>query len=224
VNVKTLGERVVEVARKELLSSVTEEPIGSNTGRRIREYLAPCRRRGSEKLLNLNASNWCMAFVSWCQSQALEDGEVPAHGYRAAVLEAVADVLEEDKFSGVWSPVKSVIEGSWTPKVGDLAVYDRSISGRPSTAWWRHVDIVSKLVGDGGTYLAIGGNQGNKVSELKRSCADRKLLGFISYPDEKEEAVAQAPLVTEEEKTYIFGLSYIVADEIVKKYVWGQPE
>ena len=58
----SLGARVLEVARSQL--GVTEVPFGSNTGREIRGYLAPCVRGGLR--VGLTAGEWCAAFASWC--------------------------------------------------------------------------------------------------------------------------------------------------------------
>lgn len=57
----TTGEKILEIARKEI--GVQEEPPGSNTGPRVKEYL---------KAVEINTpAFWCMAFVMWCIRQVI---------------------------------------------------------------------------------------------------------------------------------------------------------
>jgi hypothetical protein len=181
---ESLGKRALDVAFKEL--GVAEDPPHSNTGPRIREYLKPCVRGDKNQLLGLTASNWCMAFSSWCMSMALEDGEMPPHGYRAGVVEAVADVRSPHaKFSGVWRPVETVRKKLWTPFEGDLAIWDRSTTD-PNTSWWRHVNRVVKYDAGVGEFDTIGGNERDQVRVAAHHVSEVKLLGFIAYPQPED--------------------------------------
>ncbi len=223
----TLGERALAVARAELLAGVREHPFGSNTGPRVLEYLAPCRRHGTEQLLGLKASNWCMAFASWCMHQAMLDGELPAHGYRAGVVEAVADAVDPaGPWTGRWRPAALVRSGEWLPELGDLAIYDRSQAGKPETSWWRHVNRVSGITPSG--YTAIGGNEGDRVNESAHRFDSTRLLGFIEYPCEPSrhrlreaigEVVAYAPSPQERER--ILALVGVTLDGIIRDSIWS---
>ena len=128
----------------------------------------------------------CMAFSSWCMTEALEDGEVPPHGYRAGVVEAVADVRSPHaKFSGVWHPVETVRKKLWTPFEGDLAIWDRSTTD-PNTSWWRHVNRVVKYDAGVGEFDTIGGNERDQVRVAAHHVSEIKLLGFIAYPQPED--------------------------------------
>jgi len=217
---QTLGERCVEVAMAELKAKVKEEPLGSNTGKRIREYLYPCVRGDRNTRLGLTASNWCMAFASWCLFKAKRDDEVPPHGYRAGVVEAVADTRDpKARWSGQWVPIEQVRTGKWVPREGDLAVYDRSQRGRPSTSWWRHVNRVVKYELDTGMFLAVGGNEQQKVTLAQHTIASDRMLGFIAYPASNVQAITREEL-TPEEKVQISHLVYLTIDGIIRESVW----
>ena len=63
----TLAERALAL-RRPSSSWSPQVPFGSNTGPRVREYLAGCERGGHK--LGLTTANWCAAFVGWCDAQA----------------------------------------------------------------------------------------------------------------------------------------------------------
>lgn len=174
---QSLGQRCVNWSRARL--GVREQPLGSNTGPEVRSYLAPCIRRDTGMHLNLKASNWCSAFACAALAACAERDEERPHGYRAAVVELVADAAD----TKTWRPVALARSGSWRPEVGDLAIYDRSDPAKPDTSWWRHVNRVSEWRDDG-TYKAIGGNEaGDCVREAEHRLDNPRLLGFIEYPD-----------------------------------------
>lgn len=202
-----LGERALDVARSQI--GVMERPFGSNDGPEIRQYLAPCEREhngGPPLKLNLFKVNWCAAFASWCQAQALHSTERPAHGYRIGVLEIVTDVKlgrgYDGKFTGKWLDVKEARLGAGVPMPGDLAIYDRSVPGKPETNWWRHVNRVEMW--NGSSYVAIGGNEQQRVMRASHSLDNPKLLGFVLYPRVRPDGMSQPstvrPMLSDKEK------------------------
>src|SRR5690606_10838452 len=131
----SLGLRALAFALREWCAGVKEEPPGSNTGPRIREYLAHCVRDG--KPLRLASGEWCAASASWCASQARREGERLPHEYRAAGIELQRD-LER---AGAWRPVEAVRAGQYSPRPGDLVILSRA------GTWTRHVCRVVALRG-----------------------------------------------------------------------------
>jgi hypothetical protein len=136
---------------------VHETPGPASTAR-IDEYLAVALRGG--KPLGLHgddAFSWCACFASWC---GLPPGMTP----RAAVVELVADA----KTLGLWRD-----NAVWhDPQPGDLAIY--ATGGVP-----HHVNRV-ELRPQGGTFGAVGGNEGNAVRRSTRTTSEP--VGWIVYP------------------------------------------
>jgi len=174
-----LGERALLLSIHEMESGVREEPPGSNTGVRIREYLAPAHRDG--KFLGLEAAEWCAAAACWTAYTCLgpytdrgtadrHDDEVMPHAYRVSGIE-----IEEDaKRNGTWWPAKS----GYRPRRGDLALYKRG-----SQAWQRHVVRVEVEPDEAGRFRSVGGNEkGNAWQRTPRRMDDADLLGFVEYP------------------------------------------
>lgn len=224
-----IREMSLAIARRELEAGVHEEPLGSNTGKRIREYLAPCVRGNEDKPLNLKSGNWCAAFVCFCHYNVETFPGYHAHGYRASVVEILNDVASDD-----WSkdarfvPPALVRNGKAVVNLGDLAIYDRSVAGKPETSWFRHVDIVSSPIASDGTYTAIGGNEGNMVREQEESLHSGKLLGFVLYEGAIQEY--EGPLrdrtgklfeFSEEEKREILANVAIVNDQLIRNGIWN---
>jgi hypothetical protein len=179
----TLGERAAILAIREMHAGVKEEPPGSNTSPRIREYLAPAHRNG--KLLNLEAAEWCAAFACWCIFTALgpysdrgtdnrRDDEVMPFPYSVSGVE----IEEAAKRNGAFWPARS----GYIPRRGDLAIYRRG-SGRPEDEWKRHVTMVLDApTDDGPDFTAIAGNESNTVAITKRKLTDTTLVGFVEMP------------------------------------------
>lgn len=181
---KSLGERCIDVAYKEMSRGVKSDNAypGKNTSSAIREYLGPCvrdvDRDGDLELLGLKSGNWCAAGACWCLSEANyatpvgdPDYEIP-HEYRAGVVEMVYDA----KQNGVWVP-----KSEWdrdTVQRGDLAIWDRSKPGGPQ--WFRHVNRV--LTWSGAVLKTIGGNENGRQWNVRETNSFDKLLGFIQYP------------------------------------------
>lgn len=220
----TLGERCLDVALAEFDAGVCEEPPGSNTSPRIREYLAPCVRGDRNINLNLVASNWCCAFASWCCHQAVNlHDRAPPHGYRAGVIELIADVLDPHaRWTGLWKPIAEVRSGLWVPKPGDLAIYDRSDPGRPETSWWRHVNRVVSFEPDAGTFVTIGGNENQMITIDEQPMLKHNLLGFIAYPQDRH--IQSKEMLSEDERSRIVQLVYQTIDGMLRESVWKQTE
>jgi len=221
----TLGQRCVDVAMAEFKAGVREVPAGSNSGPRVREYLAPCVRGDRNVRLGLTASNWCMAFASWCLYQALRSTDkAPPHGYRAGVVEALADAQDPNaRWTGRWKPIIDVRSGVWFPKPGDLAIYDRSQHGRPDTSWWRHVNRVVSFDMPSGDFVTVGGNELQKVHVGTQQLSNVKLLGFVAYP--REEKIEQSkPLLTSVERTQIAHMVFLSIDGMMRDSLYdGKP-
>jgi hypothetical protein len=106
-------------------------------------------------------------------------GEVAPHEPRAGAIELQQDAIKQGRFR----PVAEVRAGKWLPRPGDLAIYNRSNPGKPETSWWRHVDRVIRVSGDGARYENIGANEVAGAWNLESSSFDNpKLLGFVEYP------------------------------------------
>ena len=198
--------------------------MGSNTSPRIVQYFEPCLRGDTDIRLNLKGGNWCSAFACYCMQQALKPGEKEPHGYRAGVVELVADVSRPDRlYSGTWHSVATARSGEFRPEPGDLAIYDRSIRDLPGTAWWRHVNRVVEH--QGGTYLAIGGNETDAVRVARHDMEEPRLLGFISYPrvsiqDLKPVSQPPSQIFTETERQEIWNNVALFLDEMIRRKLY----
>lgn len=167
----TLGERCVVWCEAELAAGVREEPAGSNTSPRIREYLAPAYRRATGQLLGLSSGAWCAAAQSFAQRSCLLAGEAGAHGYYASGVE----LAESAKEVGTWR------EPGWTPRRGDLCVLVRAGSDPATASWERHVVRVVDVRADG-TWISIGGNEADRWRYTTRRLDDAAITGWIEYP------------------------------------------
>lgn len=166
---QALGFRTLSVALGEWCDGVREEPMGSNTGQRIREYFAICERNG--KQIQTRVGEWCAAAASWCTKQALRQGEEAPHGFRIGGAELEGDL----KRSGAWMPVEHVRSGLYSLRPGDLVILSRG-----TEAWTRHA---CRLVAHRGDVIwTIGGNESNQWMLTPRRIGDAKLLGFGAYP------------------------------------------
>jgi hypothetical protein len=136
-------------------------------------------------------------------------------------VEAVADVQAGSGFSGSWLPVSDVRNGLAEPMSGDLAIYDRSVSHRPDTSWWRHVNRVETWYGD--TYCAIGGNEQQKIRRAVHLVDNPKLLGFILYPAMRKDGSSQPPsarpMLSEQEKERLMNMVALSLDGILRSSV-----
>lgn len=192
----SLGERCVAFSENEMQNGVKEDKPNSFTSPRIREYLAPCRRRGSEALLGLKAGNYCAASVCFALQESLLPEETPPHGYRAGVVEVVADMQEK----GLWHSIASVRNGQYRPKKGDVVVFDRSNPANPSTSWQRHIARFYDEDGQGNFRTIDGNSDGGWKINNHSFTKSPKLLGFGEYPvlQVQAEPVNQPTEVSEE--------------------------
>lgn len=158
------GERMVLWSRAEMAAGVVEVPPGSNTGPRIREYLAGCERNGAK--LGLSAGAWCAAAAGMAAHEAALPTDTPLP-WRAAGLDVIGDLQARD----AWHPHPT----DYVPKVGDLAIFRRV-----SPAWGRHVCRVTAWHG-GGKFQTIGGNEAGAWRLTERDVADPLFLGFGGY-------------------------------------------
>lgn len=182
---RSLGERALAFAFQEWLDGVQEEPLGSNTGPRIKEYFAVCERDG--KPIQLRVGEWCAAAASWCTMQALQPGEISPHGFRIGGMEIQGDLTR----SGHWRSLSDVQKSRYLPKAGDIVVLTRPTAA----SWTRHI---CRLVHwDPKGFWTLGGNENNRWRLTFRRIEDGQLLGFGSYP--QPEAWTEADEKTVEE-------------------------
>jgi hypothetical protein len=201
----SLGERALKFSLAEKARGVRERPLGSNSGPEIANYFRPATRlrKGVEERLGIAAGNWCCVSACAAMKASLLDGDSPPHGYRAGVVEIVRDAVE----NGCWVDVGTVRSGAFVVKLGDLAVFDRSVPGRPETSWWRHVARVSKVADGDGAYQTLGGNEGGDQYGLTdRNLKAKRLLGFIAYPRAAEPVAIEALALAEELEKANFAL------------------
>ncbi len=168
-----LGERCVLWSLAEMERGVCEAPAGSNRSPDIDRYLDPAEpiyRRNTGERLRLRGVAWCAAAAGAAHRACARPGEAYPT-VRVSGAEMVEDAVEV----GAWRPVAAVRLQGWTPRLGDIAIYDRSHEG---SAWMRHVCRVA-AVGDDGTFATIGGNEGDRWRLTKRSVRDSDLLGFV---------------------------------------------
>lgn len=179
------GRRALRAAQAELVAGVREVPLGSNSGPRIKEYLAGCvrdyrRSDGSIKRrpVGLDHGEWCAAFASWCAFTTSDPGEIP-HAYRISV----AELWKDAKASG------AARGREYLPKVGDLGVYRRD-GNDPTRGGKGHVARVCVPPGADGLYETIDGNSQDRVTQVRRKVADA--AGWIVYGAEPTPLTARA--------------------------------
>jgi hypothetical protein len=172
-----LGIRCVAFAENEMKNGVKEDKLNSFTSPRIREYLAICKRRGTEKLLGLTSGNWCAAGVSFCLKNASIEGDEQPHGYRAGAIE-----IEDDlKAKNLWRPVALARSKTFLPEKGDVVIFNRSNPKDPNSFWFRHIGFYYDG-DDKGNFRLLSGNNGGCWKIDKHTFNSAKLLGFGEYP------------------------------------------
>lgn len=114
---KPLRIRALEIAQGEV--GVKEDPAGSNTGPRVRQYQAATSLKGT-------GWPWCMAFVCWCYKQAGKPLPYPSAsvGLFLEWAKKVGDVVPNNR-----------------PFRGDLVCYRWG-----SDNWPDHVGIVERVL------------------------------------------------------------------------------
>ena len=170
----TFGQLCVDVARAEMERELNPSPAT------VARYHGVAIRNG--KPLGIKTGNHCASAASYCALVASRQMASPPfipHQPRAAARELMADAIAV----GCWHARAQVLGGHYRPTVGDLAIYDRSVRGRPETAWWGHVDRVSRVL-DAQHYEAIGANEVAGAWRVDLNRLDHpRLLGFVGYSD-----------------------------------------
>lgn len=212
----TLGERCVDHALTYL--GHAEVPPGSNESDLIRQWRAPCVRRDTGVLLRLPPSNWCAMFQCAMLEEAIQSDERPPHGYRAGVVEIVADAGDDLNFESTFRPVTAWRLGDWEPLPGDLVIWDRSVRGRPETSWWRHVNRVVRKI-DVGELETVGGNENQRVQLGKAMDTDPKLLGFVEYPRAVQPVAT--PVLSDSEIAQIRAMVALGIDGMIREALYG---
>lgn len=184
LKIDDIGALTLLAAHGEL--GVAEDPPGSNTGPRVREYLAPCvrdvDRDGDLERLGLTEGEWCAAFASWCVREARRAypgttdppraPELPY--YRASGIELQRDARD----LGRWHPVDDFQDGLWSPWCGDLVVFRR---GKPDpNSWKRHIGVFSHWeTPDWSEFWCIEGNVRHQVRWVQHHVNFIEVLGFV---------------------------------------------
>lgn len=162
------GVAALQVALQELAAEIHEDPMGSNSGPRVKEYLAGCvrdlDRDGDLDPLGLKAANWCAALVGFCDHVA----GVP-RTWRASVSELCADASASGTLRGL----------DYDPQPGDLAIFSRD-GQSPLKGGLGHVARVELVTAD--TFVTIDGNHGDRVARVVRQRSDPALVAWIEYP------------------------------------------
>ena len=166
---QALGEAAIEWCLSELAAGVREEPAGSSTSPRIREYFAPARRRGTEARLGISKGDWCAVAQSAALAAVAKPGQNVPHRYRAAVRE----LREDAQQSGAWVPVSALRSGEYRLRRGDLLVWKRGNAGLGHVA---RVDVPGEQ-----SCITVGANEENQWRRRERRLDDQELEGAISY-------------------------------------------
>jgi hypothetical protein len=169
LDVEPLGVRALRLAVAELDAGIAEVPPGSNSGPRVREYLAGCERDGRQ--VGLTAGDWCAAAASWCAFRAQRGAEQVPHRWRISVRELWADAV------AVGAAVRA--GPGVLPEPGDLAILARG-GGDPTRGGIGHVARVELVSGD--EYVTVDGNSGVSWKRNRRRLNDPALRGWIRYP------------------------------------------
>ena len=133
---------------------------------------------------NANYVAWCAYFVSWCARQAkISESIFLSSGY-------VPGIVYWFKNKGLFKT-----KGSYTPKAGDLIIFDFNSNGTGD-----HIGIVEKV---SGSYVySIEGNtssngenaNGDGVWRKGRSTSYSKILGYCTPKYEEEEELKIVPI------------------------------
>lgn len=173
----SLGQRCVDWCHREM---AREDPPSAET---LASWFSHAMRRNTEtdeeRPLGITAGNHC-AIAQSAAARECAQGEAVPHGQRAAARELMWDAIN----AHVWHEATEARSKLWVPQPGDLAIYDRSIPGRPETSWYGHVDRVVSVDSAAGTYQNIGANEGpgGRWRVQSTSFGSPRLLGFVAYP------------------------------------------
>jgi hypothetical protein len=164
---QSLGERCASWCERE--AAAHRVPDAS----RVAWYHAVAVRGG--RPLGIRTGNHCASAQSRALVEVLRPGEAAPHEPRAGAKE----LLEDARAGGRWHAVSEARGGAWKPRRGDLAIYDRSVPGRPETAWWGHVDRVLEACDS--RFRCLGANEGpgGAWREEWTPYLEPRLLGFV---------------------------------------------
>lgn len=149
----TLQDKVLMAARGEI--GVCEDPPGSNSGRRVRQY------QDASSLSGSTGWPWCAAFAgAWCHAQAGR----PLTGYNTAYVPSYVNAAKNREHGLRVIAAKDAIPG-------DLVCFDW---GRDGVA--DHIGVLASRVTPSGLFIAIEGNtsfgdnsNGGKVMQRDRN-------------------------------------------------------
>jgi len=153
----------------ELAAKVREEPNGSNTGPRIKDYYtADTYRKG--KSLRVGPTAWCLIMISFGLQEVAEKGDkLPP--LRVSGIEYENDAKER----GDWIDVKDARPGE--DFSGYICIADRSTK---TGGWERHGTVVATPFGSDGSFMTIGGNEENAVRATLHTLTEPgRVLGFV---------------------------------------------
>jgi len=161
----TIRNKAVEIAIGQL--GQKEEPIGSNCGPMVNEYL---------KSVGLNPGYaWCQAFVFWCYAEAAKALGLPNPViHTASVLDCWNRTAVNFKLMAVEVKARPELVSP-----GDQIIFKHS-------ATTGHTGIIERI--EGQLFYTIEGNtnhdgsrEGYEVERKIRRCDDLHLLGVIRY-------------------------------------------
>ena len=141
------------------------------------------------------SDSWCDAFVSAC---AIKAGAVDIIGTEVSCEKHIAIFKEK----GIW-----IEDGSITPKVGDIILYNWDDKTQPNDGWADRIGIVEKI--NDKSITVIEGNKNDKVTRRKIMVGSGLIRGYArpKYKDEKPKTVtATKPAYEKDNKlagTYI---------------------
>jgi len=164
----SLHRAILAAAERDLNVGVRED-LGHNDGTVLRARYFP--RFGLKP-----GANWCAA--AGCDWMAQGEAET---GRKSLVAGSPGAKAMKDQFiaAGAWVSAAAVRADHSLLEPGMAAVLDRSLPGRPETAWWGHFGIDVSIGEE--VYWLIEGNSGERgehVAIVERRLDDPRLLGF----------------------------------------------
>ena len=164
-----LAEAALAVARKEI--GVSEEPPGSNSGKKVEAYL---------KSVGLNGGYaWCAAFVYWCAAEAAKQTGLPNRLPRTA---GVLNMWNRARADGL--PCVSAEQAREQPALVTAGmVFIMKFSATTGHTGFVEAREAGRLVTIEGNSNDGGSREGTGVFRLtRRTLGMPQLLGFIGLP------------------------------------------
>jgi hypothetical protein len=152
----SLKLEALKVALKEV--GVKEEPKGSNSGKRVEEYL---------KSVGLGKGfSWCMAYVYWCFKQA------------SLELKITNPLIKTGGVLAHWNQADKKYRVTTSPEPGDIFIMDFSKglghTGIVESITASHINTIEGNASDNN-----GGREGYIVT--KKSRAKTSIKGYLRY-------------------------------------------